>query len=316
MSTISCPAIRPEAHVRITDRSPVLQAYTALLLSALFWAGHAVLARGVADHIPPAGLTFWRWLLALAIVLPIAGHRLWRHRALIRAHWRYLTLLAWLAGTGFNILLYFAVDTTSATNAVLINGVGPIFVVGLAWQSFRQPVTKRQALGILFGVAGTLVIVTRGVPSAIIGLEIVPGDMLMILAVSLTAAYSVLLRLRPHGLDDMTLLAAIVIFSLALAVPFYVAEHLNGDVMPLTWTSAGAVVYVGLFASLLAYGGWNLGIRLVGASAASLFMYLIPVFGAGLAILFLGETLHVFHIVGFALVAFGLAFATLKSPAA
>src|SRR5690554_7430064 len=103
-------------------------AYIGLVLTPLFWAGNAVVARATVEHIPPLSMSFWRWVLALAIILPFGLPGIWRHRQIIRQRLGSMIALATFSVAAFNSLLYVAAMTTTATNIALINATIPIFV--------------------------------------------------------------------------------------------------------------------------------------------------------------------------------------------
>ncbi|MFP6757724.1 MAG: DMT family transporter [Alphaproteobacteria bacterium] len=290
-----------------------LLAYLMLTGTALFWSGNVVFGRGVSDQLPPLGLNFWRWTVALLILLPFTWRTFVEQRSVIIGHWKILFLLAVLGITGFNSLAYIAFQTTTAINAALINTLMPIFVVAITVGGFREPISKRQFLGLLSALAGTSIILTRGDPQVLLDLDFTTGDIVMVVGMVGYALYSVLLRYRPPGLDGTDFLAIIAAIGVVLALPLYIAETVLVGPMPVTLVSVGMVAYVALFASVLAYTFWNRGVAVIGANRASLFLNLMPVFTAIAAIAFLGESLETFHFTGMALVFLGLLLATRKS---
>ncbi len=276
-----------------------------LALAALFWAGNALLGRALHQDIPPVALAFWRWSVAAALLLPFA----WRHlvrdlRGLARS-WPMLLLLSVLGITTFNTLLYHAAHTTTATNLALIQTMMPATIVGLELLLFAKGVSGRSLAGVLLAMAGGALVVLRGSPGAIFDLEFVSGDLWMLMAMVIYALYSVLLRHRP-AVHPLSFLSATFIVGSTLLLPFYLWEATVQG--PPNWGPAvvAAILYVAVFPSIFAYLFWNRGVGEVGAGAAGLYVCLVPVFTAVLAIPFLGETLHLFHLGGFALIAGGL----------
>lgn len=291
-------------------RRAALVSYLLLGLVALFWSGNVVLGRSVMDELPPLGLNFWRWVAALAIMLPFSWRAFVEHRAAIRRDWKMLSLLGFLGITCFNSFAYIAFQTTTAINASLINTLMPIMVVAMSIIGFRESMGRRRAIGLAVSFVGTLVILTRGDPAVLLGLAFTKGDLWMITGAVAYALYTVLLRFKPPELDGVELLAVVSAFGLVIMVPIYAAETVLVAPMPVNSTSIGMVAYVAVFASVLAYVFWNRGVATVGAGRASLFLHLMPVFTSALAIGFLGETLQAFHAIGMLLVFVGLLLTT------
>lgn len=284
----------------------LLLAYAGLVLTNLFWAGNAVVARGVAGEIPPFALAFWRWTGALLILLPLGLPHLHRGRAVIRRHWRALLGLGALSVAGFNTLLYLAAQTTTATNIGLVNSTIPLAVALAAWLLLRQRPTPRQLVGLAIAAAGVAVIVARGDWLVLRTLAIHPGDLWMIAAVVVWGLYSVLLRLWPVPLHPLGFLTATVTVGACLLLPLYLWELASVGGFGFGAGHLPVFGYLALFPSVLAFLFWNHGVAVAGPRTASLFIYLLPVFAAVLASLFLGEQLHVYHAAGGLLIVAGL----------
>lgn len=288
-----------------------LLACGALVAAVLFWAGNAVLGRGVVGEIPPVALSFWRWVAALALLLPLSWRHLRSSLPAIRQHLGLLTVLGVLSAGLFNTLLYGAAVTTSAINITLINASMPIVIALTAWLTATETLTRRQALGLGIALPGVIVVVAQGSLERLAALSLAPGDLLMVLAITSWAIYSVLLRRHPLGLHPLVLLTALV----SLALPFILACYLAELALGITYTpQAGhipALLYVAVFPSILSYLGWNYGVQVIGPGRAGMFMYLMPLFAAALALPLLGERLHGYHGVGAVLILLGLYLATL-----
>lgn len=284
--------------------------YLLLTLTVLFWAGNFVLGRGLHEAVPPIALSFWRWVVALAILLPFTAGALWtKRRAVVRA-WKMLALFGVLGVAGFSTLVYVGLQTTTATNGVLLNTLNPVLIILISWVFLRQHLHRWQTFGVALALLGALIIVTRGDLEILRALHFAPGDLFVLTGVACWAIYTVCLRWRPAGLDPLTFLGATVFIGVAAIAPFYLWELGSGASMRLTPEVAGSVLYLGLFPSVLAYIFWNRAVAEVGARTAGLFMYLMPVFGVLLSLIFLQESLHLFHLAGMALVLTGVYMAT------
>jgi drug/metabolite transporter (DMT)-like permease len=282
-----------------------------MLLPGLFWAGNAIVARGVAGEIPPIGLAFWRWTLAALVVLPFAWPNVRRDAKAMLASWRIMLVLSALGIAAFNTGLYLAAQSTTALNIVMLQSTVPVLIVVASFILFRDEVTKRQGLGIAISLAGALTLVSHGAPEALTSLALNAGDLWMLAAGVSYAIYTALLRLRPpvHGLS---FLFATFVIGAALLLPLYIGETSGGHPMPLSWHALLAVGYVAVFASAVAYLAFNRTVELLGANTAGLSVHLVPVFGAILAIAVLGEQPHLYHLLGIGLIATGILLATRK----
>ncbi|ERP91840.1 membrane protein [Marinobacter sp. ES-1] len=285
--------------------------YIGLVLTPLFWAGNAVVARATVEHIPPLSMSFWRWVIALALILPFGLPGLWRHRQVIRQHLVTLLVLATFSVAAFNSLLYYAAMTTTATNIALINSTIPIFVALLAWLLLGERTRPVQALGIGLAIVGILIVIERGDLRIIAQLQAQPGDLIMVAAVFSWGVFSVLLRKHVVPLPALTFLTAQILLGTLVILPFYLGDLLwfSGG-FELSGSTALPLAFFAIFPGILAYAFWNHAVHEIGPANAAIFMYLTPIFASILAILFLGESLGLYHLFGALLILAGLLLAT------
>ncbi|MCB4821512.1 DMT family transporter [Roseicella aerolata] len=286
-------------------RGPFDRAWLLMMFPALFWSGNAIVGRAVAGEVPPIALAFWRWVVGAAIVLPFAWRHLQADLPAMRRHWRVMLALSVLGVAVFNTCLYIAAQTTTALNIVMLQTAMPVLIVLASFLMFREGVSARQGIGIAVSLAGALVLITHGDPAVLARLALNRGDVWMLAGIASYAAYTALLRQRPavHGLSFV---AATFVTGAALLLPFHVAETLAGRPLPLTAPALLAILYVAVFASVLAYLCYNRVVALVGANTAGLAVPLVPVFGTILAILLLGERPRAYHAIGIGLIAAGI----------
>jgi drug/metabolite transporter (DMT)-like permease len=289
--------------------SPLLAALL-LTVSSACWGGNIFIGRLVHAEVPPVGLSFWRWALALAVFLPFAWPKVRRDWPVMCRHWRILALLALTSMAGFHTALYLAVNYTTATNAALLIAICPLLVPVLAWALYRDPVTPRILAAILLSLLGVAVVILRGDPARLLALQVNAGDLIMLAAVFFWSLYTVLLKRRPAGLHPQSLLVAMMVATSVMLLPVYLWESAFVRTMPVTADALLAVAYVVVFASILAFLCFNRGIEVLGPSTGGLFLHLIPVFAALLAFVFLGERLQAFHAVGIAAIVGGILMAT------
>jgi drug/metabolite transporter (DMT)-like permease len=285
--------------------------YLLLSLTAFFWSLNWVIGRGIVGHVSPFALAFVRWVVAVLVMLPFAWPQMRAHRATIRRNWK---IIAWLGawGTGLhNVFAYLGLHYTTATNGVILNSAIPVMIIVLGWAIYRDTITRAQALGVGISLAGILAIISRGDLATLAQLQFNKGDIIVLTGMLLWAAYTVFLRMKPADLPGLALLACCGIVGVVLLMPLFAFEMLFLDgVLEFSPGTIAAMLYVGIFPSFVGYVFWNRGVAEVGSNIAGIFMHLMPVFGALLAWLFLGERIHAFHIAGIALILAGITLTT------
>lgn len=285
-------------------RSP--SPYLLLSLTSLFWAANWVVGRAMRNDMPPVAMGFWRWAIALLILLPYAAPELKRKWHVVRANWLTLTLLGLLGAVAFNTLIYVGLQYTAATNGVLFNSITPILIILMSWAVTRERISRLQACGVLLSLTGVLAIVARGDPASLAAFQFNRGDLWLITAMVLWAMYTIVLRRRPPELSAVGFLAAMLLLGLPFLLPVYLWELAERGAFALTPATGAALAYYGTIPSIVAYLFWNRGVAQVGPNKAGLFVHLMPLFGALLAVIFLGERLHAYHYAGAVLIFSGI----------
>lgn len=311
MTSANAPA-SPPSHP--APRMPLLsnpRAMAALLLMPLFFAVNLIVGRAAVESTSPWALAFWRWFLATAILLPFAANALWRQRDVLRAHWVEIAVLGGLVTLVAGGNVYLSLQHTSATNANLIYTTATIMIVVMDAMLARKALPPLQLAGAIAGFVGIALITVQGDPWRLIELEFNIGDLGILVAAVGWAAYS--LMLRRHSLDSLGAVPAFTIIALAgviLVAPFMLVEAAQGGHAPEGWRGWGAVVLLATFPSVGAFTLYQYAIRVAGAPVTANFLYLMPVYGVAMAVLLLGEELHLYHLVGFVLILGGVVLAT------
>ena len=293
-------------------RAALTSPYLLLLLAMLFWSGNSVIARGLIDLVPPMHLSFWRWSVALLILLPFGWRPFWAERAVYARHWRLVGGLALLSVALFNSLLYLALQTTTVIHVSLVTTAIPAVTVLSAWIALGETVRRRATFGMAAAFFGVVVIIFKGDLAAVIALDLNPGDLITLAAVLCWSVYMVFLRRLPVKLDPVGFLFAITALGTVLLVPLFAAEVLSGRTMAVSTGSLAGILYLAVFASVLAFVFFNYGVAKLGANRATQFNYLMPIFSVALAMIFLDEQFQVFHAVGIALILAGVWMAARK----
>jgi drug/metabolite transporter (DMT)-like permease len=290
------------------------QPYILLSITALCWAGNAIVGRVAAGQIPPVTLSFLRWSLAFLIILPMAWKHLKRDWPTIRAS---LGLMIFISVTGiaaFNTLQYWALEHTTALNTLLLQSAVPLFVA--VWSLFLLGVrlTLAQAIGVALSLTGVLVILLHGDLTALAGIAFNKGDLIFTVALVIFGLYSVLTLKRPK-IHSLSFVGFTFGCGAACLIPLLVVELLSRPVMQLNTANLLSTFYVAVFPSTVAYLCFNRGVQLIGANRAAPFFHVVPLFGSVMAIVFLGERPQLFHVIGFVLVLTGVFVASRKTSA-
>jgi drug/metabolite transporter (DMT)-like permease len=287
--------------------------YLLLAFASLCWSGNHIIGRAIAGHVPPIGISTVRWAIPALVLWPIARSHLRRDRPEIKPHWRLMLWLGLTGGALFSALQYVGLQYTTALNVSVLNSLTPVFIILAGTLIFRDRIAIIQVVGIATSLIGVLVIVARGSFATLAQLAFNWGDLIIVFNMAVFGIYSAYLRLRPqiHWLSFMFMLAAISAIS---TLPFFLWESLSGFVFQPTLLTAFAVFYVSIFPSLLAFAAWNRGVELIGANRAGPFLHIIPIYSALLASTLLGESLAIYHVVGFFIILTGVWLATHKQP--
>jgi drug/metabolite transporter (DMT)-like permease len=302
------------ASARLTPATAAL-----LLVPPLLWAGNAVVGRLMQGSIPPITFNFLRWVLAFAMLLPLAAWAIGR-RSPVWVHWRRFAVLGLLSVALYNALQYMALKTSTPINVTLVASSMPVWMILLGRLFYGVPVTHRAALGALLSLAGVMVVLVRGDWHQLGRLQLVPGDAWMLAAAVTWAGYSWMLARPAPGSeppevrrDWAAFLLAQVAFGLAWSGFMTAGEWALLPTLPegeqhlrWGWPLALALLYVAVGPSLLAYRAWGAGVARVGPTTAGFFSNLTPLFAALMSATLLGEPPHLYHLAGFVLIVGGI----------
>jgi drug/metabolite transporter (DMT)-like permease len=281
--------------------------YLLLTLTALLWSLNWVIGKAVVGSISPLTLTFIRWVIAVAAMMPFAFPLIRAHWPLVKANWK---AIAWIGfwGTGLhNAFAYVGLHYTTATNGVILNSSIPILIIITGWLVYRDTISRLQTLGVAVSLCGVLAVLTRGDLSVLASFTLNKGDLIVLAGMVFWAVYTVLLRMKPAELPGLALLACCGSVGVVLLAPLCAVELLVlGGRVDLTPASLGAMLYVGIFPSFIGYVFWNRAVAEVGPNVAGIFIHLMPAFGSLLAWMFLGEHIEFFHVAGIALILAGI----------
>ncbi|GAB4354689.1 MAG: DMT family transporter [Oricola sp.] len=291
--------------------SPSPLPYLVMLASPLFFSTNLVFGRYVTGEVAPFLLAAMRWGAVAAILSPLLVVHRGTILPLARAEWRRLILLGVL---GMGICgggIYLALKYTTATNGTLIYTTSPVLIILLERIFTGRRSHFREIAGTVIAFAGVAVIVLRGSLETALSLSLNVGDLLVFAGAVSWAGYSILYRSEPlRQVGNLPLFGLVAVFGALTNLPVALWELAKGDALPAephSWAAIAGIVFI---SSLLAFSTYQFGVRALGASVAGVFMYLLPPYGVGLAIAFLGEAFHAYHAAGIALVMAGVIIAT------
>ncbi len=283
--------------------SPI-RAYAMLGLVMLLWAGNSIVGRAIREDVTPLTLALLRWSGALAIVLPFAWRSLAR-RAVIAANWRILLLLGLLGIAAFNALLYSGLAATTASNALLLQAAVPAAVLVVDRLGFGIRARGIEVAAVVVGSLGVALIVFRADWATLTAFRLNPGDALILASVVMWALYTSLLRRRP-AIAPASFLAVTFAIGVAAMLPAAATEWAAGHGLRPGPRAIAGVAYVAIFPSTIAYALYNRAVTAIGPASAGRTIALLPLFGALLAALLLGEPLYAYHAVGMAMILTGI----------
>ncbi|EIZ77441.1 hypothetical protein WSK_3973 [Novosphingobium sp. Rr 2-17] len=286
------------------------RAYALLALVMLLWAGNSIVGRAVRADIPPFTLALGRWLIATLVVLPFALPNLRKDWRAARAGWWWILVLGFFGIVCFNALIYSGLHYTTATNALLLQASIPAGVLALDRMLHGTRAKPIQLAGVALSTLGVLAIVLRGDLASLARLQFGRGDMLVLGGVVAWSFYTVLLRRRPDISGTSFLLLIFALGALVMA-PLSAFELAHGASVHWSWSVVAAYGYVGLFPSVVAYIIYNAATAKLGAGRAGQAITLMPLFGALLSVVLLGEQLARYHVVGMALILAGIVLSAL-----
>lgn len=289
-------------------------ALLVMILTPVVFSTNIIFGRGVIDQVSPFTLAFLRWLAVATALSPFMFVDRQALRNVIRTSGKHVLTLAFLGMWVCGGIVYLGLQTTSATNATLIMTSSPVIILLMEAVWSNRKIGAREALGAALAFLGIGAIVLRGEFQALLALDFNWGDLLLLTGATAWAVYSLVFRAPSlKQASNAALLGLLAATGTLMLAPVALYEWASGGRMPVTheaWTGIAGIV---IFASLLAFSGYQYGVRQLGPTLASVFMYLMPAYGILLAVVLLGERLELFHYAGIALVMGGVVLATLPA---
>lgn len=280
-------------------------AFVLLTMTALFWGGNTIAGRLAIDEVSPMVVVCLRWVIVSVVMTMLLLPRIKKEWPLIQPHLGKMTLMAAFGFVAFNSLFYIAAHSTTAVNLGIIQGSMPMFVLIGALLVFGTPVRLLQVVGILLTLIGVVMVAARGDLQVLLTLAVNPGDGIMLIACVFYSGYTLALRNRPQ-VSGLVFFAVLSIIAAITSFPALGYEIAVGTMQWPTFKGWLVVLYISLFPSCLAQIFFMRGVELIGPARAGIFINLVPIFAAMLAVLLLGEVFRLHHALALALVLGGI----------
>jgi drug/metabolite transporter (DMT)-like permease len=282
-------------------------AYIFLFLTVLFWAGNFIVGKFASYYgIPPFSLNFYRWFFAWLILAPFTVPEIIAKKKYIKDNFKLFLILGITSITVFNSIVYYSLNFTQVINGVLMISTIPVMIMFFSSFLKIEKTNAFQILGVIFSLTGVILIITKANLTMLLNLDFNKGDLTMVLAMLSWALYSALLKKKKHELSQLTLLEVIITFGLIFLIPVYFIEYKMGHVIKLDKPFILILSYVVLFPGLASFILWIKGISLIGVNRSGVFLHLMPILSAIMAIIIFDEKFMFYHMFGAIFILIGI----------
>ena len=282
-------------------------AYLLLTLSVLFWAGNFIVGKfATLFEIPPLTLNVLRWLSVWVILMPFTYKEIYRNLTIIKNNWLIISFMGLITISTFNSVVYYALNHTQVINAVLVLAAIPAATIALSSALKIEKTNIFQLFGLLLSIVGIGSIISNGEIQRIIYLNFNKGDVWMLVCVVTWSLYSTLLKKNEFKFSQFTLIQLMVSAGLFFLIPQLFYEKYIG--LDVNFNKAFFIIlfYVVVFPAIAAYYCWQKGVEIIGPNRASMFIQLMPLFSAIMAIIIFNEKLELYHFIGAAFIVSGI----------
>ena len=274
-------------------------AYIFLFLAVLFWSGNFLVGKYASYHqIPPFSLNFYRWLFAWLILIPFTYNEVILNKNYIKNNYKFFILLGITSVTVFNSIVYYSLNFTQVISGVLMISTIPVMIMFISTILKIEKANKFQLIGVALSFLGVITIITKANFDVLRNLNFNKGDLTMVVAMLSWATYSALLKVKKHNVSQLCLLQIIISFGLLFLIPVYIFEFILGYRIEINLPFTLTLAYVVLFPGLLSFICWIKGISLIGPNRSGIFLHLMPILSAIMAMIIFDERFMLFHVLG------------------
>ena len=288
-------------------------AYIFLIFATLFWSGNFIVGKAASlFEIPPFALNFFRWSCAWLILAPFTLKEIVQKRHYVLKNIKLLAVLGITSITIFNSIVYYSLNFTQVISGVLMISTIPVMIIFFCWILRIEKTNLYQILGVIFSLFGVIVIITKADIHKLISLNLNKGDLWMVIAMLSWALYSALLRKKQFKLSKVTFLQLIITLGLIFLIPAYFLETMLGNKLTIHTPFLLTLGYVVIFPGLASFFFWIKGISIIGSNRSGIFLHLMPIFSALMAIVIFKENFMNFHVIGAIFIITGIILSTKK----
>tara|TARA_B100000579_G_scaffold436218_1_gene461545 strand:- start:663 stop:1562 length:900 start_codon:yes stop_codon:yes gene_type:complete len=274
-------------------------AYILLILTTLFWSGNFIVGKAASIYqIPPFSLNFYRWLFAWIILFPFTYKEILKKLDYILNNKVFFIILGITSITVFNSIVYYSLNFTQVISGVLMISTIPVMIMFISSLLSIEKTNIFQIFGVALSLLGVIFIITKADLEIIKNLNFNKGDITMVVAMFSWATYSALLKKKKYEISQISLLQVVITFGLIFLVPIYFIEMNMGYYIQLGKPFYLTLAYVVIFPGLASFFFWIKGISIIGANRAGVFLHLMPIFGAIMAMIIFGEEFMFYHFLG------------------
>ena len=289
-------------------------AYLLLIFTTIFWSGNFIVGKAASLYqIPPFSLNFYRWFFAGLILLPFTFKELINNKNYIFKNIGFFIILGISSITIFNSIVYYSLYYTQVISGVLMISTIPVWIIFIASILNIEKTNVFQIIGVGLSLIGVICIITKADLNLIKNLDFNKGDLSMIVAMFAWAVYSALLKKKKYEISQLALLQVVIILGLIFLIPIYFIEMNLGHLIVLELPFYLTLSYVVIFPGLLAFFFWIKGISIIGANRAGVFLHLMPIFGAIMAMIIFDEKFMYYHLLGAIFILAGITLSNKKN---
>jgi len=282
-------------------------AYVFLVLAALFWSGNFIVGKfATLFEIPPLSLNVFRWISVWFILIPFTYKEIYKNLSDIKKNWLVISFMGVITISTFNSVVYYSLNYTQVINAVLVLAAIPAATIIFSSLMKVEKTNIFQLLGLFLSIIGIGSIISYGDIQKIISLSFNKGDLWMIVCVITWALYSTLLKKNKFKFSQFTLIQLMVSAGLLFLIPQLFYEKSIGLEVNFNKAFFSILFYVVVFPAIAAYYFWQKGIEIIGPNRATMFIQLMPLFSAVMAILIFKEKFELYHFIGATFIVSGI----------
>ena len=282
-------------------------AYTLLVFAAFCWSGNFIVGKyAYLFEVPPLTLNFLRWVSVWLILIPFTYKEIYKNLNHIKKNWIVISFMGVITISTFNSVVYLALTYTQVINAVLVLAAIPAVTIIISSLMKVDKTNIFQLVGLFLSIIGIGAIISNADLNKIFSLNFNKGDLWMLVCVLSWSLYSTLLKKHNFKFSQFTLIQLMVTVGIIFLIPQFFYEKSIGLDVNLNKAFFVILFYVVIFPALAAYYCWQKGVEIVGPNRATMFIQLMPLLSALLAIIIFQEKLELYHFLGASFILLGI----------